>query len=62
MKFRNSCLCIHMNIHNTTLMPCREQDAAIAAIVLHVLERVHHVGNEAEAEGEAEGDAGPGTG
>jgi hypothetical protein len=47
---------MHMNIHRATLVPCRKQDTAVTTVVLHILERVHHVGNEAEAEREAEGD------
>ncbi len=50
---------MHMYIHTSTLMPRREQDTAIAAVVLHILERIHHVGDEAEAEGEAKGYASP---
>jgi hypothetical protein len=49
---------MHVNIHGATLVPCREQDTAVAAVVLHILERVHHIGDEAKAEGAAEGDAG----
>ena len=52
---------MHMDVHSTTLVPRREQDTTIAAVVLHVLEGVHHVWNEAEAEGEAKGDTGPDT-
>jgi uncharacterized protein (UPF0305 family) len=50
-----------MNIDSATLMPGREQETAITAIVLHILERVHHVRDEEQAEGEAEDDEGPET-
>jgi hypothetical protein len=49
---------MHVNIHGATLVPCREQDTAVTAVVLHILERVHHIGDEAKAESAAEGDAG----
>lgn len=52
---------MHVDIHIATFVPRREQDTATAAVMLHILERVDHVGNEAEAKGEAEGDAGPGV-
>jgi hypothetical protein len=52
---------MHMNIHGATLVPCRKQDTAFTTVVLHILERVHHVGDEAKAERAAEGDAGNNT-
>ena len=47
---------MYMNIHGATFVPCRKQDTAVATVVLHILERVQHVGDEAQAEREAEGD------
>ncbi len=52
---------MHMNVYSATLVPRGEQDTTVTAMVLHVFEGVHHVGNEAEAEGEAIGDTGPDT-
>jgi hypothetical protein len=47
-----SCLRVDMDLRGTALMPCSEQDTALSALVLDVLERVHGVGDAAQA-GEA---------
>ena len=44
-----------MLMHNRTTapLPCSEQDAAVSALVVDVLEASHEVWNTAEAENEA---------
>lgn len=42
-------------------MPGRQQHTTVAASMLHVLQRVQHVRDEAEAEGEAVGEGRPGA-
>lgn len=39
-------LCMQMNIHHSTLMPCSQQNAAVTASMLDVLQRVHHIRDE----------------
>ncbi len=48
---------MYVNINSTTLVISCQKHSAVAAIMSHVLERVHHVRDEAEAEREAESDA-----
>jgi hypothetical protein len=52
---------MHVHVRGAALMPCGEQDTTVAAVVLNILERVHHVWDKAKAESEAEGEAGPDT-
>ena len=49
---------LHMLMHNsaTTPLPCSEQDAAVSALVIDVLEAGHEVWDTAEAEDEADED------
>jgi hypothetical protein len=58
-NMKHFCLSMHVNIDAATFMPCREQNTAVPAVMLDVFEGVHHIGDEAQAECEAEGDAGP---
>ena len=54
-------LSMHMDLNAAALVPSCEQDTALAAVVLHIFQGIHHVGDEAEAEGEAADDTGPNT-
>lgn len=49
-----------MHNHPPAVMPCGEQDAAMAAFVLDVFQGADQVWDAAEAEAEAD-DGGPGT-
>lgn len=44
-----------MNHRPPAIMPRREQDAAFAAVVLHVLQTAHHKRDAAETEDAADG-------
>lgn len=48
-----------MDVNGAALVPGCEHKTAVAAVVLDILQRVDHIGNEAEAQGETEGDEGP---
>lgn len=50
---------MHVHIHSPALVPDGKEDTTFAAIMLDVLEGIHHVRDEEEAEREAEGDEGP---
>jgi hypothetical protein len=43
-----------MHLRRSAAMPCRQQNATPSTFVLHVLERVHKIGNAAQAEETAE--------
>ena len=45
---------VDVHLGGAAAMPRRKQDAAASALVLHVLERVHDVGNAAQAAETAE--------
>jgi len=53
------CLGMRMRLNLSALVPGREQCSAVATPVLNVLERVHHVGNEAEAPSKTESNGRP---
>jgi hypothetical protein len=48
------CLGVDVHLGRAGAMPGREEHAAAAALVLDVLERVHRVGNAAQADEAAE--------
>lgn len=50
-----------MNINRSALVPRGQPHAAVTTSMLDVLERVHHVRDEAQAQGEAEDHARPRT-
>ena len=52
---------MHVRLDVPAPVPSGEQYAAVTAVMFDVLERVHHVRDEAQAAGEAEGDGCPGT-
>lgn len=52
---------MHMRIHVATLVPRCQQHSATPTTMLHVFQRVHHVGDEAEKAGQEARHAGPDT-